>query len=255
MRSAGGSAPEWDGRFRRDFGPEAGLFVFGQGPGVVANPLRPPSSFRRWPTPRPYLNTRIAGSRHHDRAGTDPRRLFRGAARIFDMKDGQRRASTRRSNTTTRSTGSPPSPRTGAQKRRNQWTSVEKMNVKGVRPLWREEVKSKACMRPSIRTSTSRHMLARQLRHATGRNTKQFDVIDTDNLFGDMLSDEAKWLTAAWGCSPRRRWARSTRPAGAAPSRTRSTARRRTSPEEPGELYRGDSPLRDDAALVGFDIE
>ena len=66
--------------------------------------------------------------------------------------------------------------------------------------LWREEVqKIKDEEYPNIELS---HMLADNCAMQLLRNPKQFDVIVTDNLFGDILSDEASMLTGSLGLLP-----------------------------------------------------
>ena len=75
------------------------------------------------------------------------------------------------------------------------------------------------------------HMLADNCAMQLVRNPKQYDVIVTDNLFGDVLSDEAAQLTGSIGMLPSRRWARRMRRRAASPRSTnRFTAARRISP-------------------------
>ena len=87
-----------------------------------------------------------------------------------------------------------------AQKRNKKVTSCEKSNVMEAGVLWREEVqKLKDNEYPNIELN---HMLADNCAMQLLRNPKQFDVIVTDNLFGDMLSDEAAMLTGSLGLLP-----------------------------------------------------
>jgi len=87
-----------------------------------------------------------------------------------------------------------------AQKRNKKVTSCEKSNVMESGILWREEVqKVKDEEYPNIELS---HMLADNCAMQLLRNPKQFDVIVTDNLFGDILSDEAAMLTGSLGLLP-----------------------------------------------------
>ena len=87
-----------------------------------------------------------------------------------------------------------------AQKRNKKVTSCEKSNVMESGVLWREEVqKIKDNDYPDIELN---HMLADNCAMQLLRNPKQFDVIVTDNLFGDMLSDEAAMLTGSLGLLP-----------------------------------------------------
>ena len=87
-----------------------------------------------------------------------------------------------------------------ARKRGNRLCSVEKSNVMESGVLWREEVtKIGATEFAEIELS---HMLADNCAMQLVRNPKQFDVIVTDNLFGDMLSDVAAMLTGSLGMLP-----------------------------------------------------
>ena len=87
-----------------------------------------------------------------------------------------------------------------AQKRNKKVTSCEKSNVMESGILWREEVqKVKDEEYPNIELS---HMLADNCAMQLLKNPKQFDVIVTDNLFGDILSDEAAMLTGSLGLLP-----------------------------------------------------
>jgi 3-isopropylmalate dehydrogenase len=87
-----------------------------------------------------------------------------------------------------------------ARKRRNKVTSMEKRNVMKTGVLWHEVV-------AAVHAREFKDvMLEHQLADAGGmqlvRRPKQFDVIVTDNLFGDMLSDVAAMLTGSLGMLP-----------------------------------------------------
>ena len=87
-----------------------------------------------------------------------------------------------------------------AQKRNKKVTSCDKSNVMEAGILWREEVqKVKDEEYPDVELS---HMLADNCAMQLLKNPKQFDVIVTDNLFGDILSDEAAMLTGSIGLLP-----------------------------------------------------
>mgnify|MGYP001468426851 FL=1 len=87
-----------------------------------------------------------------------------------------------------------------ARKRNNKVTSCEKSNVMEAGQLWKEEVK--ALHEKEYQDVELQHMLADNCAMQLVRNPKQFDVIVTDNLFGDMLSDEAAMLTGSLGLLP-----------------------------------------------------
>ncbi|WP_299620972.1 3-isopropylmalate dehydrogenase [Pelagibius sp.] len=87
-----------------------------------------------------------------------------------------------------------------ARKRNNRVCSVEKCNVMESGVLWREEVtKLHADEFADVELS---HMLADNCAMQLVRAPKQFDVIVTDNLFGDMLSDAAAMATGSLGMLP-----------------------------------------------------
>ena len=87
-----------------------------------------------------------------------------------------------------------------AMKRKNKVTSCEKSNVMEAGILWREEVQ--ALKDKEYKKVELDHMLADNCAMQLLRNPKQFDVIVTDNLFGDMLSDQASMLTGSLGLLP-----------------------------------------------------
>ena len=87
-----------------------------------------------------------------------------------------------------------------ARKRRNEVTSVEKANVMESGVLWREV--ATATHKKGFTDVMLSHMYADNCAMQLVRNPKQFDVIVTDNLFGDILSDCAAMLTGSLGMLP-----------------------------------------------------
>jgi 3-isopropylmalate dehydrogenase len=87
-----------------------------------------------------------------------------------------------------------------ARKRGNKVCSVEKANVMEAGVLWRQEVQT--LHDAEYQDVALSHMYADNCAMQLVRNPKQFDVIVTDNLFGDMLSDEASMLTGSLGMLP-----------------------------------------------------
>ena len=87
-----------------------------------------------------------------------------------------------------------------AKKRNNKVTSCEKSNVMEAGQLWKEEVQT--LHEKEYKEVKLEHMLADNCAMQLLRNPKQFDVIVTDNLFGDILSDEAAMLTGSLGLLP-----------------------------------------------------
>ena len=86
-----------------------------------------------------------------------------------------------------------------ALKRGRKLTSVDKENVLETSRFWREVVNDVAKNYPRVAVS---HMYVDNAAMQLVRNPKQFDVIVTGNLFGDILSDEASMLTGSIGMLP-----------------------------------------------------
>ena len=86
-----------------------------------------------------------------------------------------------------------------AMKRGKKLCSVEKANVLETSELWREVVIEVAKQYPEVALS---HMYVDNAAMQLVRNPKQFDVILTGNIFGDILSDEASMLTGSIGMLP-----------------------------------------------------
>jgi 3-isopropylmalate dehydrogenase len=83
-----------------------------------------------------------------------------------------------------------------AMKRRKQLCSVDKANVLTTSQFWRDIVEEVAKDFPQVELS---HMYVDNASMQLVRNPKQFDVLLTENTFGDILSDEASMLTGSLG--------------------------------------------------------
>ncbi|MDY0072608.1 MAG: 3-isopropylmalate dehydrogenase, partial [Thauera sp.] len=86
-----------------------------------------------------------------------------------------------------------------AQKRGKRLCSVDKMNVLETTQLWRDIAEEMAKDYPDVELS---HMLVDNAAMQLVRAPKQFDVVVTGNMFGDILSDEAAMLTGSIGMLP-----------------------------------------------------
>ena len=86
-----------------------------------------------------------------------------------------------------------------ARKRSRRLCSVDKANVLETSQFWREIVTQVGTAYPEVELS---HMYVDNAAMQLVRNPKQFDVMVTGNLFGDILSDEASMLTGSIGMLP-----------------------------------------------------
>ncbi|KAK8525073.1 hypothetical protein V6N13_016064 [Hibiscus sabdariffa] len=86
-----------------------------------------------------------------------------------------------------------------ARKRRGQLCSVDKANVLEASMLWRKRVTAVAADYPDVELS---HMYVDNAAMQLVRYPKQFDTIVTNNIFGDILSDEASMITGSIGMLP-----------------------------------------------------
>ncbi len=86
-----------------------------------------------------------------------------------------------------------------AMKRRKEVCSIDKANVLEVSQLWRETVEEVAKDYPEVKLS---HMYVDNAAMQLVRNPRQFDVMLTGNIFGDILSDEASMISGSIGLLP-----------------------------------------------------
>jgi 3-isopropylmalate dehydrogenase len=194
--SVGG--PKWD-KVKYESRPEAGLLKLRKELDLFAN-LRPAICY-------PALAEASSLRREHVE-GLDIlilRELTGGTyfgepKEIVTLEDGQRRAV----DTTVYTTGEIERiARVAfdlARKRRNKVHSADKNNVMKTGVLWKQVVT--ALHQKEAKDVELQHILADACSMQLVRNPKQFDVIVCDNLFGDMLSDEAAMLTGSIGMLP-----------------------------------------------------
>ena len=86
-----------------------------------------------------------------------------------------------------------------AMKRNKKLTSVDKANILESSRLWRSVVDKMAKDYPEVEVN---HLYIDNASMQLVRDPKQFDVIVTSNMFGDILSDEASMITGSIGMLP-----------------------------------------------------
>lgn len=189
--------PKWD-RVDYDIRPEAGLLKFRKELSLFAN-LRPAIVFDALieaSTLKPEIVKGLDILIVRELTGG----VYFGNPRgIFDLPNGERQGVNTQVYTTSEIH------RVGrvafelARKRQGRVCSCEKANVMESGKLWREEITKLHTEYPDVQLS---HMYADNCAMQLLKNPRQFDVIVTDNLFGDILSDEASMLTGSLGMLP-----------------------------------------------------
>ncbi len=86
-----------------------------------------------------------------------------------------------------------------ASKRKKKIASIDKANVLETSRLWREVVTNTSKQYPTVELN---HMFVDNAAMQLIKNSKQFDVILTENMFGDILSDEASVIVGSIGLLP-----------------------------------------------------
>ena len=188
--------PNWDG-LAREQRPERGLLGIRQDLGLFAN-LRPAILYKELANASSLKPELVAGLDIlivRELTGD----IYFGQPRGVEMRDGQRFGF----NTMHYNEGE--IRRIGrvafdaARKRGKRLCSVDKMNVLETTQLWRDVMNELAPEYPDVTLS---HMLVDNCAMQLVREPRQFDVIVTGNLFGDILSDEAAMLTGSIGMLP-----------------------------------------------------
>jgi 3-isopropylmalate dehydrogenase len=198
MGAVGGAPGAW-AHAPRDKRPEAGLLRLRRAMNVYAN-LRPALCFKALgdaSTLKPEVVAGLDIMIVRELTGG----VYFGEPRFIEtLADGQRRAVDTQVYTTHEIERVSRVAFELARGRRNKVTSCEKSNVMETGLLWREVVTSLHQREfPDVQLE---HMLADNAAMQLVRNPRQFDVIVTDNLFGDVLSDEASMLTGGLGLLP-----------------------------------------------------
>ena len=188
--------PEWDG-LPPNQRPEAGLLGLRRELRLFAN-LRPVKAFSELLGSAPLRADTLAGTDLlivRELTGG----LYFGEPRGRSVRDGRRVAVDTLPYTEDEIARVARVAFAAAQKRRHHLTSVDKANVLHSSQLWREVVSEVAREFPDV---TLEHMLVDNAAMQLVRRPSAFDVIVTENMFGDILSDEAAGLVGSLGLLP-----------------------------------------------------
>ena len=196
MGAVGG--PQWAG-VPRHLRPEAGLLTLRTGMGVFAN-LRPAICFPALADASTLKREVIEGLDIMIVRELTGGVYFGQPRGIETLSDGQERGVDTQVYTTSEIERVSRVAFELARGRGNKVTSAEKSNVMETGLLWRRVVT--ALHARDYADVTLEHMLADNAAMQLVKNPRQFDVILTDNLFGDILSDEAAQLTGSLGMLP-----------------------------------------------------
>jgi 3-isopropylmalate dehydrogenase len=200
MGAVGGAvgASPWE-KVPRNLRPEAGLLGLRSGMQVFAN-LRPAICYGPLADASTLKREVIEGLDLMIVRELTGGVYFGQPRGVEDLPDGQRRAVDTQVYTTHEVERVSRVAFELARGRRNKVTSAEKANVMETGAFWREVVTAlHAREYPDV---TLEHMLADNAAMQLVKNPRQFDVLVTDNLFGDILSDEAAQLTGSLGMLP-----------------------------------------------------
>jgi 3-isopropylmalate dehydrogenase len=188
--------PKWDDP-QRKVRPEQGLLALRKGLGLFAN-LRPVTVHPALASASPLRPERIEGVDFlvvRELTGG----LYFGEPRLRETKDGIERA------VDTLEYSAPEVERvvrlafTIAQGRRQKLTSVDKANVLETSRLWRSVAEKVSEDFPDVRLE---HQLVDSCAMRLLTHAQEFDVIVTENMFGDILTDEAAALSGSLGLLP-----------------------------------------------------
>jgi 3-isopropylmalate dehydrogenase len=196
MGAVGG--PKW-ANAPRDKRPEAGLLALRAGMEVFAN-LRPALCFQPLADASSLKRELVEGLDFMIVRELTGGIYFGEPRYIEDLPGGGRRAVDTQVYTTAEIERVARVAFELARGRRNKVTSAEKSNVMDSGLLWREVVTD--LHRRDYADVQLEHILADNAAMQIVKNPKQFDVMVTDNLFGDILSDAAAQLTGSLGMLP-----------------------------------------------------
>ena len=190
--------PQWDGKTERQLRPEAGLLDIRADLDLFAN-LRPAITFPQLADASPLKPELVAGLDIlivRELTGG----IYFGQPRgIRTLESGERQGFNTDIYSESEIRRIARVAFDAAQKRDQRVCSVDKANVLEVSVLWREVLEEVSKDYPDVSLS---HMYVDNAAMQLVLNPKQFDVIVTGNLFGDILSDQASMITGSIGMLP-----------------------------------------------------
>ncbi|AUL99477.1 3-isopropylmalate dehydrogenase [Zoogloeaceae bacteirum Par-f-2] len=188
--------PKWDG-LAREQRPERGLLAIRKELGLFAN-LRPAILYPELANASSLKPEIVAGLDIlivRELTGD----IYFGQPRGIEVRDGERYGFNTMHYTEAEIRRIGRVAFEAARKRNKRLCSVDKMNVLETTQLWRDVMTELAAEYPDVELS---HMLVDNAAMQLVRAPKQFDVMVTGNMFGDILSDEAAMLTGSIGMLP-----------------------------------------------------
>ncbi len=188
--------PKWDG-VSKENRPERGLLRLRAGLGLYAN-LRPAQIFPQLAAASPLREDIVARGIDFLIVRELTGGIYFGEHRT-EEKDGETSATDVLSYSEKEIRRIARQGFEAARKRRHKLCSVDKANVLDSSRLWRKTVTEMAADYPDVEVS---HMYVDNCAMQIVRNPAQFDVIVTENMFGDILSDEASMITGSIGMIP-----------------------------------------------------
>ena len=188
--------PKWDG-VSKENRPERGLLRLRAGLGLYAN-LRPAQIFPQLAAASPLREDIVARGIDFLIVRELTGGIYFGEHRT-EEKDGETSATDVLSYSEKEIRRIARQGFEAARKRRHKLCSVDKANVLDSSRLWRKTVTEMAADSPDVEVS---HMYVDNCAMQIVRNPAQFDVIVTENMFGDILSDEASMITGSIGMIP-----------------------------------------------------
>lgn len=189
--------PQWD-NLPSDKRPEKGLLALRKGLNAYAN-LRPVKMFPQLASRSPLKEAVVKGLDFLILRELVSGVYFGTPRGIEKLPDGTERGFNTMSYTTAEIERIARKAFDLARKRRKQVTSVDKANVLEVSQLWRKVVME---VHKDYSEVALNHRYVDDCAMQLVRDPKQFDVIVTSNLFGDILSDESAMLTGSIGMLP-----------------------------------------------------